>query len=482
MSALRYGILAAAFCLAACAYQSPVSFGPKEWIQKFVSVYDQYKESSLTDRRFKHSDIVPLLKGLPAEDFTVEVAGSSLENRDLYRVTWGQGPVDVLLWSQMHGDEPTATAALFDIFNFLQAENDGFDSLRQSWQQQLTLTFLPMVNPDGADRNQRRTALGIDLNRDADRLMTPEAQFLKAERDRLDADWGFNLHDQSRYYSAGYPSEKLATITFLAPAYDYEESVNEIRGEAMQLIVMLNSGLQPLIPGQVAKWNDSFEPRAFGENMQKWGTRTVLVESGGYFGDREKQEIRKLNFATLLTGFGAIASRGFEPFDREAYRYIPLNESNGFFDLLVRRITIEEKGREFTLDVGYRSSEVDFSGNRRYYLRSAIGDVGDLSIFGGYEVLEEQGLRARIGKKYPQAVSAAQLRQLDPEQLYRQGYTAVEVSDWSAGLAATYDRLHLLRSGERLHGNVLPGLNPDLLLYDGNTLKFAVINGQLITI
>jgi hypothetical protein len=30
----------------------------------------------------------------------------------------------VLLWSQMHGDEPTATAALFDVFDYFQRHRD----------------------------------------------------------------------------------------------------------------------------------------------------------------------------------------------------------------------------------------------------------------------------------------------------------------------------------------------------------------------
>jgi hypothetical protein len=37
-------------------------------------------------------------------------------------VTHGHGPTTVLLWSQMHGDESTATMALADIFAFLGRE------------------------------------------------------------------------------------------------------------------------------------------------------------------------------------------------------------------------------------------------------------------------------------------------------------------------------------------------------------------------
>jgi len=48
--------------------------------------------------------------------FAVEKIGESLEGRAIDHVTIGQGRTAVLLWSQMHGDEPTATAALFDIF------------------------------------------------------------------------------------------------------------------------------------------------------------------------------------------------------------------------------------------------------------------------------------------------------------------------------------------------------------------------------
>jgi hypothetical protein len=43
----------------------------------------------------------------------------------------GNGKKKVLLWTQMHGDEPTATMASFDMFNFLEGKNDGFDSFRK---------------------------------------------------------------------------------------------------------------------------------------------------------------------------------------------------------------------------------------------------------------------------------------------------------------------------------------------------------------
>ena len=79
-------------------------------------------------------------------------------------------------------DEATATMAIMDVLNFF-ASKDSFDDLRKKVFRSMTLHFVPMLNPDGAERFKRRNALGIDLNRDADRLSCPESRmFENAER------------------------------------------------------------------------------------------------------------------------------------------------------------------------------------------------------------------------------------------------------------------------------------------------------------
>jgi len=167
-----------------------------------ASLYDSYatyKEKSIDKRRIKHHQLQPLLAKYNANSmFTVKVVGKSIEGRNLSLVSIGSGEIDVFLWSQMHGDEPTATQAIFDIFKFF--ESDDFSEEKAEILSKLKLHFLPMLNPDGAERYQRRNVLGIDINRDALRLQSPEGQTLKRVRDSLDADFGFNLHDQSTYY------------------------------------------------------------------------------------------------------------------------------------------------------------------------------------------------------------------------------------------------------------------------------------------
>ena len=177
------------------------SFGlsaQQEFYKELYEKYPDYKEEDVKQRRFTHDLVVDLIaKQEKNSDFRINKVGESIEGRSLNLLSIGSGKIDVLLRSQMHGDESTATMALFDIFNFLNSED--FKTEKDVMLKEVTLHFLPMLNPDGAEKFQRRNALGIDLNRDALRLQSPESKTLKMVRDSLDADFGFNLHDQSRY-------------------------------------------------------------------------------------------------------------------------------------------------------------------------------------------------------------------------------------------------------------------------------------------
>lgn len=91
-----------------------LSFGQKD--SELVNIfkeYENYHENSLNERRIKHSDILPLIKTLESDpNFSVSMVGKSMEDRSLNLISFGEGATDVLLWSQMHGDEPTATQAI----------------------------------------------------------------------------------------------------------------------------------------------------------------------------------------------------------------------------------------------------------------------------------------------------------------------------------------------------------------------------------
>jgi murein tripeptide amidase MpaA len=98
--------------------------------------------------------------------------------RDEISFNLSAGRKKIFLWSQMHGDEPTATMAIFDIFNFF-SDNSRFSDFKKKLLENVTIYFMPMVNPDGAEIYQRRNIFNVDLNRDAVRQQMPEARILK---------------------------------------------------------------------------------------------------------------------------------------------------------------------------------------------------------------------------------------------------------------------------------------------------------------
>src|SRR6185503_13956688 len=70
----------------------------------------------------------PRVTSEPAADFTMVDA---LRIADRYRVqsiAFGNGPTKVMMWSQMHGDEATATMALAEIMTWMTASEP--DSIR----------------------------------------------------------------------------------------------------------------------------------------------------------------------------------------------------------------------------------------------------------------------------------------------------------------------------------------------------------------
>ena len=332
-------------------------------MQSFFETYERYRTADIDSRIIKHAQVKNLLSSLSSQ-FAVSPIGKSVEERAIYGVRIGKGKTRILFWSQMHGDESTATRALFDVFNFLSA-SDEYDELRKQIFEKLELFFIPMLNPDGAERNQRENAYRIDINRDARKFTTPEGQILRDQTKIFKPHFSFNLHDQESYYSAGvapYP----AAISFLAPPPDMQESITENRRNAMQLIVLLNKQLQTIIPNCVGKWQDTYEPRAFGEWSQAQQSATILVESGGYYNDTERNFVRKLNFALLLESLRSIAFGDYANEPIEPYFMIPYNRENGMFDKLQRQETITNKGISYVTDVGHRKDEVVFGDLESY--------------------------------------------------------------------------------------------------------------------
>lgn len=308
----------------------------EESTRTLLELHARHRVTAISVRHFGYSQ---LWRGLePFLDGAVrrETVGRSGEGRELSMLRYGTGPTRVLMWSQMHGDESTATMALADLVRFLHESGD--DPRARRWAERITLLMIPMLNPDGAERFQRQDAYGVDVNRDGRALATPEAQTLKRVRDTYRPEFGFNLHDQNPRTRVG-STERLAAISLLAPAVDRNATETEGFLAAKHVAAIIARGIDPLVHGYVTRYDDTFNARAFGDLMQQWGTSTVLIESGGWRGDPEKQYLRAVNFVALVTALDAIANDNYRDAGIEPYEALPSN-GRSVNDLLIRGGTL----------------------------------------------------------------------------------------------------------------------------------------------
>jgi hypothetical protein len=334
-------------------------------------------------------DILERLRSSYRNLFELEEVGESVEGRSINLIRLGQGPTKIFMWSQMHGDESTATRALLDMLNMIGSNHS--ESFIKAVIEGTTLFLLPMVNPDGAEYYLRRNAQDIDINRDAVALQTPEGRTLKSVRDELEPEFGFNLHDQDPRFAVGN-TNRIAAIALLAPAYDETKSTNEVRRRAMHLASFFADILSHAVPGHVSRYDDSYDPRAFGDRIQFWGTSTVLVESGGWLDDPEKEYLRKLNAIGLLSSCHAIATGEFLKSDISIYESLPMNNKN-VFDITIRNASCRtsESHPSARVDIGINIEEQRDGETHEVKRVPKIVDIGDLTPFRSFRTIEAQG-------------------------------------------------------------------------------------------
>lgn len=288
--------------------------------------YDQIKEQLVTKRRIGPDTWKKLVdKWKKSYYLKVNTIGQSFLGEDIIEVKWGNGPIKIAAWSQMHGDEATATMALCDIYTFLSKERNIDDEMWKILHQNITLYSIPQLNKDGATLWQRETALGIDMNRDARTLFSPEAKLLSNWADQITPDYAFNLHDQNRLYAAGNTSNQTQ-IALLATAADEHSTWTTSRIRAGKLANHLTKTLKPYINENLAKWSDEYEKRAFGDTFQERGYGLILFEAGGMQWDLEKQYLRKITGCMLLDSLYQIATNKIENETLKDYHSLPTNE------------------------------------------------------------------------------------------------------------------------------------------------------------
>lgn len=353
--------------------------------KELASDWENQHISRIFPSDVRHADLKKYLEQL--RDIGVEVGevGKSYGGREIYQMEFGSGATRVFMWSQMHGDEPTATSALIDMFAYLQ-KNRGKKWVRQI-EEKLTIRAVPMVNPDGAELFQRFNLQYIDINRDARALSTPEGQLLKRLRDEWSPEIGFNLHNQNALTTVGRTSNQ-ATISFLAVLGNAEGKSNEGYIRNKRLISVMKVALDGFIKGNIGRYDDTFNPRAFGDMFSAWGTPVILIETGALHG-KDEMFLTQINFIAYLPALKALVEGSEQKANPKVYEDLPFNSSDRIFNVIFRRaniINFKETSESFTADVGINKERRRAQMLAPTYIR----EIGDLTAYKGLEEFDAQ--------------------------------------------------------------------------------------------
>jgi len=292
----------------------------------------------LKERYFSPKKINNSIKKLP-ESIDKDIIGKSVQNKPIYLLRIGSGPKNILIWSQMHGNETTTTKALFEFIPWLTSK----ENLRIC--NNFTFYIIPQLNPDGAELYTRNNFNDIDLNRDGANISQPESKCLINIYNSINPFFCFNLHGQRPIYSVG-KSSKSSTISFLAPSIDISNGVNNAREKSMLLIVSLFNKLSDDISGHISRYKDDYNPNCIGDFFSTNNTPTVLIEAGHYPNDYKREITKKYIFDSLRYSTLFLYSEEYLNNSLDNYFKIPENEEK-FVDIIFSGVTILSRGEKF---------------------------------------------------------------------------------------------------------------------------------------
>lgn len=343
------------------------------------SIYSLFKTPELFGRYLTNFQIEKSLSKFPKS--IISIIGYSVEDRPIYNLKFGHGPIKILLWSQMHGNESTTTKALFDCFNLFETNNFIPNSILNA----CTLFVIPILNPDGAERYTRINANEIDLNRDAQDLSQPESKILRDIYNSFQPDYCFNLHGQRSIFGVN-DSGISATLSFLSPSQDEECSLTPNRKVAMAVIAEVNNLLQEEIPNSIGRYNDGFNLDCVGDTFQNFGVPTLLYEAGHYSNDYNREDVRRFMFIAIIKGLDII-SKGVDGSNYKDYFKIPKN-SKSFYDIIIRNAKVFNSDFELT-DIAVQYKEV-LKANRIEF-RPFIEAISKLDKSYGHKEIDAKG-------------------------------------------------------------------------------------------
>ena len=326
--------------------------------------------------------------------FNTRPIGHSFLGKPIRSVHWGEGPLRILVWSQMHGNESTGLRAMMKLLSEWTSHKD------HPLFSKLTIVYIPQLNPDGAGKWTRRNAQNIDLNRDLRSKQTPEIECFVRLLDEFRPDIALNLHDQRTFFSQkghGEPSSLALAIPEASESLSTDPGIINNRRFLRDYILQMYNSAEPSELEGWSVFDESYYPRSIGEYVQESGCATLLVESG-VVGTDLSRSLSVQQTKSFLKMFLNGLSVDLLSHDRSADTHLdgiqawpfPKNEQ-GIIDLKVQSARIQCFGKSWETDLAIWLKDAYRDGKPCFI--PILHDVGDLRHLSSRVTLERVELR-----------------------------------------------------------------------------------------
>lgn len=453
--------------------------------------WDDYRQCQFltcAPAQLRHAELVGILdklRDLRPSALELTEVGKSYGGRAIYSVKIGTGPTRVFAWSQMHGDEPTHTASLLDLMDLLQSQPDS--PTARMILEGCSLTLVPMLNPDGAERYTRRNAQDIDVNRDALHLATPEGRLLRHLVETVKPQFAFNLHNQQARTSVD--GKHVAAVSLLVPPIDVPDTQTEWTREARRVAVAFRQAIEARCQGMISRYDADFMPRCFGEWVQQQKIATITLEAGGW-PTIDATPLTQVHSIGFISSILAIADGSYSKLDPANYDALPRSSDQYLFDVIVRDVeVVPSEGEPFLADLGINYTRVV----ERLPQKGGghIDDLGDLCVTTGKQEIDGKGLKCVPGGiVYAPEFTPQQLPSVQQavEFLKKGVTTVIGKSDHYAELKQIADKppinIGFVDNGSDMpkleRGTIKLGAAADLVFSRGDSIEMVMLGGQVV--
>jgi hypothetical protein len=182
----------------------------------------------------------------------------------------------------------------------------------------------------------------------------------------------------------------------------------------------------------------------------------------------------------MLTSFASIAGDSFKKQTKKVYESIPKNEEL-MMDVILRNLKMKKNEHEFLVDIGINFEEENINGANNFYLQASIEDIGDLSVFAGYEEYDLNGFYVELGKTKPEALtSIEEFKKINAAELFKAGYTNVLLkAENYPNEFSEYKFNIVLNDVSKPESDIKVDGDANFIIKKENEIRFAVVNGFL---